>query len=124
MNYEYARAFVIGSSCLVFLPFFYVVSRFKPEYFNFDYVLYTFLAPIALGLMNVISLFLAKIYNLSRRNRFLLASLIAPTIVLLTVFIFGIYNYNQSQWLHHIIGVYLMYFFVFNVILYSLELYV
>ena len=60
---QYLRAFVIGSSCLVFLPYFYVVSHFTKEKFNFDYMTYTFLAPPSLGLMNMISLFMEFSYS-------------------------------------------------------------
>ena len=93
MSNEYLRAFVIGSSCFVFLPYFFCVSRFKKEDFNFIYKPYTFLAPPALGLMNVTSLFLAKQFNLSKENRFLLISILAPTLVLATIILLKIcYN--------------------------------
>jgi len=124
MTNEYLRAFVIGSSCFIFLPFFYAVSRFKSEKFNFDYTAYTLIAPIALGIMNMMSLFIAKKFYLSKRIRFLLASLIAPTVVLCFVIYFHIYNYTKSEWISHILGLYLLYFIVFNVILFLLENYV
>ena len=94
MSNEYLRSFVIGSSCLVFLPYFYIVSNFDPRQFNFDYTLYTYFAPIALGIMNLISLLLAKKFNISTKNRFLYTSIIAPTMVLFTVIYFNIYNYT------------------------------
>ena len=121
---QYLRAFVIGSSCLVFLPYFYVVSHFTKEKFNFDYMTYTFLAPPSLGLMNMISLFIANQLNISKTNRFLLTSLIAPTIVLFTVVYFKIYNYKNREWVNHIVKLYLLYFIVFNIILFTLDKYV
>lgn len=121
MSNEYLRAFVIGSSCLIFLPFFYAVIQFKEEKFNLDYGTYTLFAPVTLGIMNMISLFVATKYHLSKRIRFLLTSLIAPTVVLSSIIYFNTYNYTQSEWISHIFGLYLLYFIVFNVILYSLE---
>jgi len=95
LSNEYLRAFVIGSSCFVFLPYFFVVSRFDPKKINYHYISYTFFAPIALGLMNVVSLFIAKLYNLSDIHRYLLISILAPTMVLLCVILLKAYNYTK-----------------------------
>jgi hypothetical protein len=124
MSNEYLRAFVIGSSCFVFLPYFYIVSNFDKKHFNFDYIIYTYLAPVALGLMNLISLILSKKFNISHKNRFLYTSIISPTLVLFTVKYFNIYNYTIHDWISHIINLYLLYFIVFNYIVYYLDKYV
>ena len=121
---KYLRAFVIGSSFLVFLPFFYSVYGFKKENFNFSYDVYTFLAPPVLGLMNVVSLLLANKFNISKKERFLLASLIAPTIVLMTIITFNIYNYSLKEWISHVVQLYLLYFIIFNGVIYYLDKYV
>jgi hypothetical protein len=121
---EYLRAFVIGSSFPVFVPFFYSVSRFEKEKFNFNYEAYTFLAPPSLGFMNVISLFLANQLNINKKLRFLLTSLIAPTLVLCSVIFFNIYNYTFEDWVSHIVQLYLLYFIVVNVVIYNLDKYV
>jgi hypothetical protein len=121
MSNEYLRSFVIGSSCLVFLPYFYAVSNFDPKHFNFDYKIYTYFAPIALGLMNLISLLMAKKFHISRKNRFLYTSIIAPTLVLLTVLYFNIYNYTLYEWIQHILNLYLLYFIVFNYVVFYLD---
>jgi hypothetical protein len=124
MTNKYLRAFVIGSSCLVFLPFFFAVSNFDTEKFNFDYKWYTFLAPVAFGLLNLLTLIVAEKLKISNRNRFLYASIIAPTVVLISVALFKIYNYTMIDWIYHIIGIYALYFFVLNVVLYNLDIYV
>jgi len=124
INHNYLRAFVIGSSFFVFLPFFFGVSRFKKERFNFDYISYTFLAPVALGLMNVFSLLIAEQYHLSSRERYLVISILAPSIVLLSIVLFDIYNYTTIQWIRHTIKMYLLYFFMWNVVVYNLDKYV
>jgi hypothetical protein len=124
MTNKYLRSFVIGSSCLVFFPYFYAVSNFDPNKFNYDYKWYTFLAPIGLGLMNMISLIAAEKWGLSSRNRFLYTSIIAPTLVLSAVILFKVYNYTAEDWVSHIIGMYLLYFVVLNFVLYYLDKYV
>ena len=124
MSNEYLRAFVIGSSFLVFLPYFFAVSRFKKSYFNYDYKLYTFLAPISLGLMNVASLFISKQFNLSKRYRYLLISILAPTLVMITVTVFNVYNYTLTRRISHYIQLYLLYFIVWNFVVFNLDKYV
>jgi hypothetical protein len=124
MGNEYLRAFVIGSSFLVFLPYFFVVSRFKKSYFNYNYKFYTFLAPIFLGLMNVVSLFIANQFNLSKKNRYLLISILAPTLVMITVTFFNVYNYTFQRRISHYIQLYLLYFIVWNFVVFNLYKYV
>jgi len=124
MSYEYLRAFVIGSSFFVFFPYLFVVSQFDPKKFNFNYKMYSFIAPIGLGLANVISLFIANSFKLTREMRYLVISLLAPTFVIALVYFLKIYNYTSSEWLYHIFKVYLMYLFMFNCIVYLLDKYV
>lgn len=124
MSNQYLRAFVIGSCFFVIFPFFYVVSTFKKEQFNFSYLPYTFLAPPTLGLMNVISLIVANKFNLTRRMRYLLTSLIAPTLVACGIIIRKVYNYSREEWIDHLTKLYIFYFFIFNVIVYTLDKYV
>uniref|UniRef100_A0A6C0ASE5 Uncharacterized protein n=1 Tax=viral metagenome TaxID=1070528 RepID=A0A6C0ASE5_9ZZZZ len=124
MDNEYLRAFVIGSSCLVFLPYFFCVLQFKKKDFNFSYKSYTFLAPVALGLMNVLSLFLAKQFNLSKENRYLLISVLAPTLVLATIILLKVYNYTRQKWASHIINLYIFYFIIWNLLVYNLDKYI
>ena len=122
--HNYLRAFVIGSTSIVVLPFYYIVSHFSKKKFNYNYLSYTFLAPIFLGLMNVLSLFISETYNLSKRKRFLVISIIAPTIVMFNVILFKIYNYTKIQWIKHIVKLYLLYFFIWNIVVYNLDKYV
>jgi len=124
MSNEYLRAFVIGSSFFVFLPYFFLVSRFNKKDFNFTYVPYTFLAPVALGLMNMLSLFIASRFNLTKKNRYLLISILAPSMVTFTILFLKLYNYTIQRWISHIVKLYLLYFFVWNVVVYNLDKYV
>lgn len=124
MSYEYLRAFVIGSSFFVFFPYFFGVSQFDPKKFNFNYKMYTFIAPIGLGLANVISLFIANSFKLTREMRYLVISILAPTFITLLVIFLKIYNYTMKEWFYHIFKVYVMYLFMFNCVVYLLDKYV
>ena len=124
MGNEYLRAFVIGSSFFVIFPFFYSVSHFDPKKTNFGYIPYTYFAPIGLGFLNLISLIIAHLFNLTREQRYFIISLLAPTFVLSLITILKAYNYTRREWYSHIIGLYSMYFFVCNFVLYILDKYV
>jgi predicted Abi (CAAX) family protease len=124
VNPNYLRAFVIGSSSIVVLPFYYIVSHFNKQKFNYNYISYTFLAPIFLGLMNVLSLFISETYNLSQRMRFLVISILASTVVMLSIILFKVYNYTMNEWVRHIIKLYLVYFLMWNIVVYNLDKYV
>jgi hypothetical protein len=126
MSNQYLRAFVIGSSFLVFFPYLFIVSSFDKNTINFSYTYYSFVAPLALGMFNVLSLYLAKIFKLTDKNRFLLISFIAPTLVALFVYFVKAYNTlnNYSSWIKYLIKLYLLYFIVFNFDVYLLDRYV
>jgi peptidoglycan/LPS O-acetylase OafA/YrhL len=118
---EYLRAFVIGSSIYVFFLFFFFVSRFDPKKYHFSYKKYTFIAPFGLGIMNMIALWISRIWNLSRRMKYFVVSILAPIVVLAYVYLSKTYTYTTTDWITHIIGIFLVYSFVCNIILYELD---
>lgn len=116
----YLRAFVIGSSVLVFLPYFIIVRSSINKTYSYDD--YTFLAPVGLGCFNMLSLILANYLNLTKKYRFLLISLLAPTLVAIFTYVIEAYNYTDiNQWFNHVWKLYLLYFVVFNYIVYYLD---
>jgi len=122
MTNQYLRAFVIGSSFFVFIPYFIAVRSFDKNLLNYSYENYTLFAPIGLGLYNVFSLYIANKFNLTKKNRFLLISILAPTLVAFSVYILKAYNYtSMQQWVNHIWKLYLLYFIVFNFVVYYLD---
>ena len=122
MTNQYLRAFVIGSSFFVFISYFIAVKSFDKKLVNYSYENYTLYAPIGLGLYNVLSLYIANQLNLTKKNRFFLISLLAPTLVVLTVYFLKAYNYTTiQQWFNHIWKLYLLYFIVFNFVVYYLD---
>lgn len=125
MTSQYLRAFVIGSSFFVFIPYFLAVKTFNKNMINYNYEDYTLLAPIGLGIANVFSLYIANKMKLSKENRFLLISILTPTIVALSVYFLKLYNYTtMTQWFNHLWKLYLLYFLVFNFIVYYLDKYI
>jgi hypothetical protein len=121
MSREYLRSFVIGSSFLVFFPFFYIVSQMNPSYRNYSYVSYTFVAPVFLGFANMFSLFLQNTFDLSKENRLLSISLLAPTIL----FSYVMYSKAYTKvTISYPIYLFLLYFIVWNFVVYSLDSYI
>jgi hypothetical protein len=121
---EYLRAFVIGSCFFVIFPYFYAVSNFDTSTSNINYTLYTYYAPLCLGLFNVLSLFIAKKFKLTKRLRFITIGILAPSIVATTILSTKTYNYTISEWTRHIFILYLFYLFIFNFIVYLLDKYI
>lgn len=121
---EYLRAFVIGSSYLVFFPYFLAVGAADEKQLNYTYKDYTFVAPLYLGIMNMISLYFANTYALSRRMRYVLFGSISPVIVSCFSYIFQTYNYSNERWISYAVGLFIKHFLIFNIIIYSLDKYI
>jgi len=118
---EYLRAFVLGSSFLVFLPHFIAVAGLDEAKINYTYKQYTFVAPVYYGVMNMISLYLALLFNLSNRKRYLLIGTISPFIVISFSYLFKTYDYQGDEWLQYGIGLFFKHFLIWNIIVYSLN---
>ncbi len=121
---NYLRSFIIGSSWPIFIPFFYgVANLYSPKIFNYSYQDYTFIAPVYLGLMNVIATFIGLQFKLSLSCRLLIGSIISFSTVFLITQIYETYKteYLPNVWQHY--GqIFLTHFLVFNFIIYYLEL--
>ena len=117
----YLRAFVIGSSFFVFFLFFFFVSRFDPKKFHYPYKNYTLIAPLFLGIMNMVALWMERTWHLTRRMKYFVMSILAPICVLAFVYLENIYKYTRADWISHIISMFIVYSFICNVILYELD---
>jgi hypothetical protein len=118
---EYLRAFVIGSSFPVFLPHFITVANLDERDLNYTYKQYTFVAPLYYGVMNMVSLLLAKQLKLSDRQRYLLIGTLSPLIVLLFSYTFETYDYQGTEWLTYGAGLFVKHFLIWNIIVYFLN---
>ena len=97
---RYLRAFVIGSSYAVFISFFIGVG-YLAEKKKYDYYQYTLIAPLYLGLMNVIGLRLSERFGWSVNRRFLFTGLMSGIIVANFATITKAYNFTQEEWLQY-----------------------
>jgi hypothetical protein len=122
---SYLRAFVIGSSFLVFFPYFFAAYNFDTKLINFRFAEYAFIAPVALGMMNMASLFIANTFELSRRASLFIISIVAPICVLFFVKFAKVYNYKTaSEWINHTWKLMLVYLVVWNIVVHYLDTYV
>ena len=120
---KYLKEFIIGSSIMVVLPFYY------GAYYNTDktysYYLYTLAAPIWFGLWNIISLIIADKLKLSKRLRFLTISIISViSIIILQQTILFPYNYSKKEWYEYYIYIFLKYMIIWNIIIFYLDKYI
>lgn len=121
---EYIRSFILASSYPVFFPHFLSVSLLDESTINYTYTQYTFIAPLYYGFMNMLSLWMSKIWNLTRRERYLWIGTISPLIVITFAFLFNSYNYTPHEWIRYVIVVFCLHFIIFNLIIYSLDRYI
>jgi len=119
--YNYLKAFIIGSSIIILFPFFYIVSSISSKVRNYSYVDYTLFAPFFLGIVNVFLVFLNKKTVLSKRSLYLLVSILVPTIVASYAKLYNMYNLTNNQWLSYAVSLYLLYFFIINILLFYLN---
>ena len=120
---KYLKQFIIGSSYLVFLPFFYAVQKSLSKK-NYTYFEYTLSAPIGLGLWNVLSLIIAERFNLSMKMRFLVISIISYLSTILYTTYIKAYDFDKDEWKKYYFYVFIMYLIVWNLIVYNIEKYI
>lgn len=119
----YLKSFIIGSSWLVFVLFFLSIMKISNNLRNYSYKSYTIIAPLYLGLMNAFSLYLARRFNLTMRQRYIAIGLISPIIVIIFTKITGAYNFSPAQWYRYYLRIIIKHFLIFNIIIYYLELF-
>jgi len=126
---DYLRSFTIGSSGLVTFQFFaYLVLQDK-NYFNPNFKLYSFVAPIYFGIMNMLSLKLSKSYNLSLAKRLFIFSIISVVLVTMSAFIYmrpryRPYNtFTSKDWLSYLFRNGSRHVIAFNLIIFYFEKY-
>jgi len=119
---KYLKQFVIGSSYLVFAPFYYAVLKNNVK--NYTYEDYTLIAPVWLGLWNVISLIIAESFNLSMRMRFIIISVISSVCIMIISTLFKTYNKNRDEWISYYLKMFLKYMIIWNIVIYNIEKYI
>jgi len=121
MSSNYLKAFVVGSTFLVLAPFYYKVSSLSNQIKNYSYKDYTLIAPIYLGIMNMLSLLLARTFNLSWNERFFYIGILSPLIVIMIVKYLESYNFSNEEWKQYYIILIAKHFIIFNVVVKFIE---
>ena len=145
---KYLKQFVVGSSWLVFFPFFYSVynalqniKKNDSNYFNnilpqkptpfywpkkyryYSYFRYTITAPLWFGIWNVISLIIADYLGLTIRKRIFLISIISLSSMMINQAIYNTYNFkNKEDYIQYYIKLSITYMIIWNIIIYNIEI--
>lgn len=117
---EYLRVFFISSSILVIFIFLFIVNSTNPIIFHSYYLQYSFIAPFIISILNTFALWISKVLDFSTFYKYLFLSIFTPSCVLAVVFLEDNQTFSTGEWIQYIWGLYIIYFFVFNVFVYSL----
>jgi len=120
---KYLKEFIIGSSYLVFAPFFYAVKQSSSNTRNYSYYTYTMIAPLWFGLLNVLSRILQQTYNLSQSQRYILISILSAISIILIAKYMKSYNFTNNEWNMYYIYIFISYLLVWNIVVYNIEKY-
>lgn len=118
---NYLKSFVIGSSFPVLFPFFYSVSKMPQDSKNYSYVTYTFIAPLYLGLINMLAEWIGQRWNVSLRNRYLIIGPLSGLFVALLATLMNTYNYDRKEWASYYLRIIFIHFLIFNIVIYYIE---
>lgn len=150
---KYLREFIIGSSFPVVVLFYRSVymniqkkKLTNPDYFDtlsdkeipflwnkiwpggyeyFSYFRYTITAPIYFGLWNILSLVIAKHFNLSFRMRFITISILSSIFMMIFQTIYNIYEFKtKREFNKYYLHIFIKYMLIWNLIIYNLEKYI
>ena len=118
---KYLKEFIIGSSIIVVLPFYYMAYHHQPDK-KYSYYNYTLLAPLWFGIFNIISLIISEQFNLSKRIRFFTISIIS----LLSIYFIAHFYYDKTpkQWTFYYFQQFIKYMITWNIIIFYLDKYV
>ena len=145
---KYLKQFVVGSSWLVFSPFFYNVynaieniKKEDPNHFNivlpqksvpfywpkkynfYSYFRYTMTAPIWFGVWNVISFIIAEHFGFNIRKRIFIISIISLLSMMLNQAIYNTYNFkNKEEYMKYYMKLSIMYMIIWNILIYNIEI--
>ena len=106
---DYLKSFTIGTSGPVFFPHIASLALRDKDFYDYSFKIYSLIGPIYYGLMNMLSVYLGKIFNLSLELRLFLISVLSILfIVSLNIFVsrkkYKPYKkYTRKEWLYYII---------------------
>ena len=118
---QYIKSFIIGSSLPVFLHFFLKVRTIDDKIKNFSYEDYTIIAPLYLGFMNSLSLYLSKQFEWSLEQRLFYIGVISGIFVCILARSINSYNFTDEEWKMYYLRIITKHILTFSVIIYLLE---
>ena len=118
---EYLKPFVAASSFLVVFPFYIEVMNIPKLKKNYNYRLYTQIAPLYLGMLNMFSYCLEKNLNISKLKRLLIVSIISPSIVFYVAKRSNSYNFTTKEWILYGVYLFIRHFLTYFIIIYFIE---
>ena len=123
---ELIKSFIIGSSVPAFIILFIVVIYlFKIKEATFDYYKYSILAPIGIGLLSASAKFISIKYDISLKRSYLAVSLLSALFVSINISR-GKKAYNfksKNRWYLQYILIFIGHLFIYNKIIYPLDVY-
>ena len=125
-NKELLKSFVIGSSIISYLVILLVVIYlFKNKQATFDYYRYTVLAPIGIGILSLLSKYISMNYNISLKSADFLFSILSASFVSINISRDeGAYNFKtKERWYLQYLLIFVGHLFMYNGIIYPLDLY-
>lgn len=125
-NKELLKSFVIGSSIISYLIILLVVIYlFKNKQATFDYYRYTVLAPIGIGILSLLSKYISLNYNISLKSAYFLFSILSASFVSINISRDeGAYNFKtKERWYLQYLLIFVGHLFMYNGIIYPLDLY-
>jgi hypothetical protein len=117
----YLKEFIIGSSFPVLCSFYYGVEKLQPKK-TYTYYDYTMIAPIYLGLFNVLSSYIANKYKWSIRKRLFIFSVISCISTCFIAKTRNSYKFNDNEWKKYYIYLFIKYQIIWNIIIYLIEI--
>ena len=121
-------AFVVGSSWLVFAPFFRIFYNYGPQYHKKNcieknlhikpYHFYTVAAPFYFGIMSVLGVFLSKYYSIY--TAFGIVALLSATIVSTAITICDLYTFSPERLKQQYFGILKYHSFFYLVVIVGL----
>lgn len=123
---ELLKSFIIGSSVPAFIILFIVVIYlFKIKEAIFDYYRYSILAPIGMGLLSLFAKFISINYKINLQTCYFIISIISALFVSINISR-GKKAYNfksQNRWYIQYLLIFIGHIFIYNKIIYSLDIY-
>ena len=123
---ELLKSFIIGSSVIAyFIIFIVVIYLFKIKEATFNYYRYSILAPIGIGLLSALAKFISIKYNISLKISYFIVSLLSALFVSINISR-GKKAYNfksKNRWYLQYLLIFLGHLFVYNKIIYPLDVY-